>query len=81
MDIQSTPQAIRKVLGEIPLLASEQRFSNEANGAEETDGNASGKKDDKPKPGAKRACLFFLSSSRESSAFNRQLFITIQPNL
>jgi len=39
-DIQSTMQEIRKVLGEIPILASEQRLLDEAageGGAEETD--------------------------------------------
>jgi coatomer subunit beta len=32
LDIQSTLQEIRKVLGEIPILASEQRLLDEANG-------------------------------------------------
>lgn len=36
-DIQSTMREIRKVLGEIPILASEQRLLDEANGdVEET---------------------------------------------
>ena len=42
-------QEIRKVLGEIPMLASEQRLLDEANMGEEPDGGASEKKDDKPK--------------------------------
>jgi len=45
------------VLGEIPILASEQRLLNEANGGEEGGGedrDASGKKDDKPKEGGGR---------------------------
>jgi vesicle coat complex subunit len=50
-DIQSTLQEIRKVLGEIPILASEQRLLDEANGGEEPDGDASGMKDEKPKEG------------------------------
>jgi coatomer subunit beta len=50
-DIQSTLQEIRKVLGEIPILASEQRLLDEANGGEEPEGDASGKKDEKPKEG------------------------------
>ena len=49
--IQSTLQEIRKVLGEIPILASEQRLLDEANGGEEPDGDVSGKKDEKPKEG------------------------------
>jgi coatomer subunit beta len=44
-------QEIRKVLGEIPILASEQRLLDEVNGGEEPDGDASGKKDEKPKDG------------------------------
>jgi coatomer subunit beta len=50
-DIRSTLQEIRKVLGEIPILASEQRLLDEANGGEEPGGDASGKKDEKPKEG------------------------------
>jgi len=45
------------VLGEIPILASEQRLLDEANGGEEGGGedrDASGKKDDKPKEGGGR---------------------------
>ena len=45
------------MLGEIPILASEQRLLNEANGGEEGGGedrDASGKKDDKPKEGGGR---------------------------
>jgi coatomer subunit beta len=50
-DIQSTLQEIRKVLGEILILASEQRLLDEANGGKEPDGDASGKKDEKLKEG------------------------------
>jgi coatomer subunit beta len=45
-------QEIRKVLGEIPILASEQRLLDDANGGvEEQDGDTSGKRDEKPKDG------------------------------
>ena len=37
--------------GEIPILASEQRLLDEANGGEEPDGDGSGKKDEKPEEG------------------------------
>jgi coatomer subunit beta len=55
-DIQSTLREIRKVLGEIPILASEQRLLDEANGTEDAgdDADGSGKKDDKPKEGGGR---------------------------
>ena len=46
-DIQATLQEIRNVLGEIPILASEQRLLDEAGGAEE----AEDEKKDKPKDG------------------------------
>ena len=46
-DIQATLQEIRNVLGEIPILASEQRLLDEAGGAEE----AEDEKKDKPKEG------------------------------
>jgi hypothetical protein len=41
----------------IPILASEKRLLDEANGGEEPDGDASGKKDEKPKEGGGRGCL------------------------
>lgn len=47
-------RAIKKVLGEIPILASEQGLLDEANGGEELDEDESGKKDGKPKEGGKR---------------------------
>ncbi|KIM72128.1 hypothetical protein PILCRDRAFT_16427 [Piloderma croceum F 1598] len=53
-DIRSTLQEIRKVLGKIPILASEKWLLDEANGGEEPDGDASGKKDEKPKEGGGR---------------------------
>ena len=46
-DIQATLQEIRNVLGEIPILASEQRLLDETGGAEE----AEDEKKDKPKDG------------------------------
>ena len=46
-DIRATLQEIRNVLGEIPILASEQRLLDEAGGAEE----AEDEKKDKPKDG------------------------------
>ena len=52
-DIQSTILEIRKVLGEIPILASEQRLLDEASGGDDGDGE-DGKKDDKPKEGGGR---------------------------
>ncbi|EGN93580.1 hypothetical protein SERLA73DRAFT_97514 [Serpula lacrymans var. lacrymans S7.3] len=45
-DIQSTLQELRKVLGEIPILASEQRLLDEAGGEGDDD---DAKKEDKPK--------------------------------
>jgi coatomer subunit beta len=54
-DIQNALREIRKVLGEIPILASEQRLLDKANGGEEGAGeDAGGKKDDKPKEGGGR---------------------------
>jgi coatomer subunit beta len=50
-DIQSMLREIRKVLGEILILASEQRLLDEINGGEEPNGDASGKKDEKPEEG------------------------------
>lgn len=50
------PKCTAEVLGEIPILASEQRLLDEANGGEEgggEDGDASGKSD-KPKEGGGR---------------------------
>ncbi|KIM74513.1 hypothetical protein PILCRDRAFT_14404 [Piloderma croceum F 1598] len=51
LDIQSTLQEIRKVLGEISILVSEQWLLDEAKGGKEPDGDASGKKDEKLKEG------------------------------
>lgn len=47
-DIQSALQEIRKVLGEIPILASEQRLLDEASGAGDEEGAVEG---EKPKEG------------------------------
>ena len=44
-DIQSTMREVRKVLGEIPILASEQRLLDAAGG----DGEEEAEKDEKPK--------------------------------
>lgn len=48
LDIQATLQEIRNVLGEIPILASEQRLLDEAGGGAE---EAEDEKKDKPKDG------------------------------
>jgi hypothetical protein len=57
-DIQSMLREIRKVLDKIPMLASEQRLLDEANGGEEPDGDASGMKDEKlTEGGGSRGCL------------------------
>lgn len=49
-DIQSTLQEVRKVLGEIPILASEQRLLDEAGGGADGEGGDE-KKEEKPKEG------------------------------
>jgi coatomer subunit beta len=48
-DIQSSMQEIRKVLGEIPILASEQRLLDEAGGAEDGEAEEGGKEKEKEK--------------------------------
>jgi coatomer subunit beta len=48
-DVQSTLQEIRKVLGEIPILASEQKLLDEASRGDEGEGEDA--KEDKPKEG------------------------------
>lgn len=57
LDIQHTLQEIRKVLGKIPILASEQQLLDEANRSEKQDASGSGKKDEKPKEGGNLTCL------------------------
>ena len=72
-DIQSTLQEIRKVLGEIPILASEQRLLDEANGGEEAGGDAdvdgSGKKDEKLKDGGGRPRVLADGTYATESAY------------
>lgn len=68
-DIQSTLQEIRKVLGEIPILASEQRLLDDAHGGEEGDGDASGKKDEKPKEGGGRPRVLADGTYATESAY------------
>jgi hypothetical protein len=48
-NIQNTLQKIRKVQGEILILASEQQLWDEANKGKESNGDANGKKDEKSK--------------------------------
>ena len=72
-DIQSTLQEIRKVLGEIPILASEQRLLDEANGGEEAgadaDADGSGKKDEKLKDGGGRPRVLADGTYATESAY------------
>jgi coatomer subunit beta len=70
-DVQSTLQEIRKVLGEIPILASEQRLLDEANGGEEVGGDVdeSAKKDDKPKEGGGRPRVLADGTYATESAY------------
>jgi|SRR5882762_2896121 coatomer subunit beta len=68
-DIQSALREIRKVLGEIPILASEQRLLDEANGGEEGAEDAGGKKDDKPKEGGGRPRVLADGTYASESAY------------
>jgi coatomer subunit beta len=69
-DIQSALREIRKVLGEIPILASEQRLLDEANGGDEGVGDdAGGKKDDKPKEGGGRPRVLADGTYASESAY------------
>jgi coatomer subunit beta len=58
LDIWSTLQEIRKVLGEILILASEHRVLDEVNGGEEPDGDASQKNEKKLKERGGQGCLW-----------------------
>lgn len=62
LDTQSPLWEIRKVLGEIPTLASVQWLLNEANGMEDADGN--GKKVDKLKEGGGRHWFLLMGHMR-----------------
>jgi len=67
-DIQSTLQEIRKVLGEIPILASEQRLLDEASGGDEVEAE-DGKKEDKPKDGGGRPKVLADGTYATESAY------------
>ena len=58
-------------MGEIPILASEQRLLDEANGTEDVgeDGDGSGKKEDKPKEGGGRPRVLADGTYATESAY------------
>src|ERR1700676_3135306 len=79
-DIQNALREIRKVLGEIPILASEQRLLDKANGGEEGAGeDAGGKKDDKPKEGGGRPRVLADGTYATESAYTSTSAARLEP--